>query len=337
MGLRTERKGAGMKETIWINLDPERIDLSTLERRFAGKYRLIARAIPGNAPELVLEQAKQADVVISILEKWDEEALKKVRGKVRMLQKYGMGLDNIDCAAAARCGIPVANVIGANSAAVAEVALMHILNISRHFTSAVSSVKSGRWQFTTGSELDGKTVGLLGLGHIARHLVRMLSGFRMEVLAYDPFVTQAPEGVTLVDSREELFRRSHIVSLHIPCTAETQGSIDRTCFALMPPGAALVNTCRGGVVNEEDLVQALRSGHLSAAGLDVLAQEPPRPDNPLVRMDNVFITPHLGAETFEAGRRSQEIMADNIEMFLERGELSSLVQNRAAFCVEKGA
>lgn len=204
-----------MKETIWINLDPERIDLSTLERRFAGKYRLIARAIPGNAPELVLEQAKQADVVISILEKWDEEALKKVRGKVRMLQKYGMGLDNIDCAAAARCGIPVANVIGANSAAVAEVALMHILNISRHFTSAVSSVKSGRWQFTTGSELDGKTVGLLGLGHIAHHLVRMLSGFRMEVLAYDPFVTQAPEGVTLVDSREELFRRSHIVSLHI--------------------------------------------------------------------------------------------------------------------------
>lgn len=105
----------------------------------------------------------------------------------------------------------------------------------------------------------------------------------------------------------------------------------------MPPGAALVNTCRAGVVNEEDLVQALRSGHLSAAGLDVLVQEPPRPDNPLVRMDNVFITPHIGAETFEAGRRSQEIMADNIEMFLERGELSSLVQNRAAFCVEKGA
>lgn len=323
-----------MNETIWVNLDPERIDLSTLERRFAGKYRLIARAIPGNAPEQVLEQAMQADVVISILEKWDEDAIKKVQGKVLMLQKYGMGLDNIDCDAAARCGIPVANVIGANSAAVAEVALLHILNISRRFTSSVSGVKGGNWLSTTGFELDSKTVGLLGLGHIARHLARMLSGFETEILAYDPFVPpeQVPEGITMVDSRDELFRRSHIVSLHIPCTAETQDSIDRSCFDLMQPGAALVNTCRGGVIHEDDLVQALRSGRLSAAGLDVMAQEPPQPDNPLLQMDNVFISSHIGAESFEAGRRSQEIMADNIEMFLERGELSPLVQNRAALC-----
>lgn len=328
-----------MNETIWVNLDPDRIDLTTLERRFAGKYRLIARAIPGNDPGQVLEQAMQADVVISILEKWDESALRNVRGKVRMLQKYGMGLDNIDCAAAARCGIPVANVIGANSASVAEVALLHILNVSRRFTSSVSGVKRGSWlSTTTGYELDGKTVGLLGLGHIARHLARMLSGFDTDVLAYDPFVTQeqAPKGVTLVDSREELFRRSHIVSLHIPCTAETQGSINRSCFDLMQPNAALVNTCRGGVINEDDLVQALRSGRLSAAGLDVLKEEPPRLDNPLMQMDNVFISSHMGAESFEAGRRTQEIMADNIEMFLERGELSPLVQNRNALCGGKG-
>lgn len=201
-----------MNETIWVNLDPDRIDLTTLERRFAGKYRLIARAIPGNDPGQVLEQAMQADVVISILEKWDESALRNVRGKVRMLQKYGMGL-----------------------------------------------------------------------GHIARHLARMLS-----------------------------------------------------CFDLMQPNAALVNTCRGGVINEDDLVQALRSGRLSAAGLDVLKEEPPRLDNPLMQMDNVFISSHMGAESFEAGRRTQEIMADNIEMFLERGELSPLVQNRNALCGGKG-
>lgn len=326
-----------MMETVWVNLDPERIDLSTLERRFAGKYRLIARAIPGNAPELVLEQAMQADVVISILEKWDQEALRKVRGRVRMLQKYGIGLDNIDCAAAARYGIPVANVVGANSAAVAEVALLHILNVSRRFTSSVSGVKGGVWQAAAGYELDGKTVGLLGLGNIARQLARMLSGFRVEILAYDPYTARAPEGVVLVDSREELFRRSDIVSLHIPCTEETRGSIDRSCFDLMKPGAALVNTCRGGVINEEDLAGALRSGRLAAAGLDVMTREPPAPDDPLMGLDNVFISPHIGAETFEAGRRSQEIMADNIELFLERGELSPLVQNRTGLCAGEGS
>ena len=125
-----------MKPVIWINLDPEKIDLTCLAERLGEKYRLIARAIPGNDPQEVKRQALEADVVISILEKWDAAQLAAVKGRVRLIQKYGMGLDNIDVEEASRLGIYVANVVGANSAAVAETALLHILNAGRKFTPA---------------------------------------------------------------------------------------------------------------------------------------------------------------------------------------------------------
>ena len=320
-----------MNETIWLNLDPTKVDVSYLAERFAGKYNFVARAIPGNDPHEVLEQALQADVVISILEKWDAAMLEKVKGKVRFIQKYGMGLDNIDVQAASQNGIPVANVIGANSAAVAEVALLHILNAGRRFVPCASGVKAHIWPSTiTGTELDGKVVGLLGFGHIARHLARMLSGFQVKIITYDPFVSEndVPQGVTLLRDRNELFAQSDILSLHIPCTDETRGSINKDCFTLMKPHSILINTCRGGVINEADLVQALSDGTLAAAGLDVLCNEPPRDDNPLLALDNVFITSHMGAESAEAGRRSQIIMADTIEAFLDKGEFSRFVRNR---------
>ena len=320
-----------MKPVIWINLDPEKIDLTCLAERLGEKYRLIARAIPGKDPQEVRRQALEADVVISILEKWDAAQLAAVKGRVRLIQKYGMGLDNIDVEEASRLGIYVANVVGANSAAVAETALLHILNAGRKFTPCVSGVKAGVWPSTiTGTELDGKIIGLLGCGNIARHLARMLSGFQVEILAYDPYVSQeqAPENVCMVQSREMLFAASDIISLHIPCTKETAGSINRECFRQMKKGVYLINTCRGGVINEEDLAEALRDGTVAAAGLDVLREEPPAPDNPLLKMDQVFVTSHMGAESAEAGYRSQMIMADTIERFLDKGELSRFVQNR---------
>lgn len=320
-----------MKQTIWINVDPVKVDLSYLEKQFSGKYDFVAKAIPGNRPDLVREQALSSDVVISTLEKWDEALLAEAEGKVKFIQKYGMGLDNIDLEAAARHHIPVANIIGANSASVAEVALLHILNAGRKFTPCVGGVKARVWPSTiTGTELDGKTVGLLGFGNIARNLARMLSGFRVQILTYDPYVKeeQLPEGVRSVGSREELFEQSDIVSLHIPSTPETAGSINRECFDRMKMGAYLINTCRGSVINEADLAEALKSGRIGAAGLDVLCDEPPMDDNPLLDMENVFITSHMGAETAEGGLRSQTIMAETIKAFLEKGELSQYVRNR---------
>lgn len=320
-----------MTTKVWVNLDPEKVDISVLKEQLKKiDCELLAEAVSGNDPDNVLAHALEADVVISILEQWDADLLARAAGKVRFIQKYGVGLDNIDLKAAGELGIPVANVPGGNSAAVAEVALLHILNCGRRFCSCVSGVKNNHWPATTtGMELDQKTVGIMGYGNIARHLVRMLKGFQVKILVYDAFVAEAAQGqeVTFVESPRELFAKSDIVSLHIPCTEETRGSINKELFDCMKDGAIFVNTCRGGVVKEEDLVEALNTGKIAAAGLDVLAEEPPRKDHPLMKMDNVFITSHMGAASFESEERSQRIMANAIGEFLQ-GKLPAGVRNR---------
>lgn len=316
-----------MKTRIWLNLDPTKVDVSHLYHRFEDMgCEFTAEAVEKGDREGMLAHAMNSEVIIATMEPYDEEIFSRIEGRVRFIQKYGTGLDTIDLAAASRHGIPVANVPGANAAAVAETALLHILNLGRKFVPCVTGVKKGIWPSTiTGSELDGKTVGLLGYGKVARHLARMLSGFDVRILAYDPFVEKDPEGrVELVESREELFRGSDIVSLHIPCTAETAGTINRDLFCLMKKGSFLVNTCRGGVVNERDLVQALRDGTIAAAGLDVLVDEPPKEDNELMKMDNVFISSHMGAASLESELRSQIFIADNIEKFLKDGKPDSI-------------
>lgn len=306
---------------IWVNHDPERVDLSYLFDHFSGKYEVIAKAVP-NDPAQYVPLAQQADVVIGGLETWNAETLQAVRGKVKMIQKFGMGVDNIDLRAAADNGILVANILGANSAAVAEIAFLHILNVGRRFVNCVNTVKGGVWTLAPqGTELDGKTVGLLGFGNIARHLARMLSGFQVKLLAYDPYAPNPADfpNVEFVTEQSELFVRSDIVSLHIPCTPETAGSINKAVFDMMKPGAYLVNTCRGAVINEADLADALRSGKIAAAGLDVLCSEPPCWDNPLLSMDNVYVTSHMGAESGEAILRSQIVMAEAIDTFFAGG------------------
>lgn len=306
---------------IWINIDPDRVNLSYLFEHFSGKCEIVAKAVP-NDPEQYLPLAQQADVVISGLETWNAQTLSAVRGKVSMIQKFGMGVDNIDLRAAAENGILVANILGANSAAVAEIALLHILNLGRHFVNCVDTVKSGSWTLAPqGAELDGKVVGLLGFGNIARHLARMISGFQVKLLAYDPYAPNPADypNVEFVSTQEELFARSDIVSLHIPCTEETKGSINKAVFDIMKQGAYLINTCRGAVINEADLVEALQSGKIAGAGLDVLCSEPPAWDNPLLSMDNVFITSHMGAESGEAILRSQVVMAEAIDTFFAGG------------------
>lgn len=306
---------------IWINHDPTRVDLSYLFEHFSGKCEVVAKAVP-NDPALYVPLAQQADVIIGGMESWNGQTLAQMRGKVKMIQKFGMGIDNIDLKAAADNGILVANILGANSAAVAEIALLHILNLGRRFVNCVNAVKGGSWPLAPqGLELDGKTVGLLGFGNIARHLARMLSGFHVKLLAYDLYLPDPADypNVEFVATKEELFSRSDIVSLHIPCTPETKGSINKAVFDIMKQGACLVNTCRGAVINEPDLAEALRSGKLSAAGLDVLCSEPPERDNPLLSMENVYITSHMGAESKEAILRSQIIMAEAIDTFLAGG------------------
>lgn len=318
-----------MREKIWLNLDPKKVDVTYLYERFGKmKCEFTAHALDSNDPSELIRQAKKADIIIATMEKYGKDVLKELAGKVKFIHKYGTGLDTISVDAATGYGIAVANVPGANAAAVAETALIHILNAGRKFAPCIEGVKRGIWPSTiTGTELDGKTVGLLGYGRIARNLARMLNGFRVKILAFDTFVQETTEEkVEFVSSREELFSRSDIISLHIPYNESTKQSINKDLFCLMKKGAYLINTCRGGVINEKDLAEALKSGQIGAAGLDVLADEPPKRDNELLKMENVYISSHMGAASLESEYRSQVIIADNIEKFL-KGEIPEDVKN----------
>ncbi len=321
-----------MSTKIWMNLDEEKVDVTYLDKRFSDKgYEFIKKAIPHGDEETTIQMAEQVDVVISSWEPWNERTLQAVKGKVKYIIRYGAGLDNIDLKEAGKAGIPVGNVPGANAAAVAETALLHILNVGRRFAHCTEGCRKGIWPSTiTGNELDGKTVGLLGFGNIGKQLVRMMKGFDVHVLVYDPYLSKEDVekyGVEVVEDMDEVFRKSDIVSMHIPLNDETQGLVNMDKFKIMKPTAYFINTCRGGVVNEDDLVQALEEGLIQGAGLDVLCEEPPRKDHPLLKMDNVFVTSHMGAASLESEHRSQVIIADCIDDFVQ-GNMPYNVKNK---------
>lgn len=168
-----------MKTKVWLNLDPQKVDVSYLYKKFDEiGCDFEAEAIPDNNPELLIKKVKDVDIVIATMEPWNETTLGAVKGKVKFIQKYGTGVDSVDLKAAGKNGIPVANIPGANAPAVAEVAMMHILNLGRRFTNCVEGCREGIWPSTiTGNELDGKIVGLAGYGRVAKNLARMISGF----------------------------------------------------------------------------------------------------------------------------------------------------------------
>lgn len=320
-----------MKKTIWLNLDENKVDVTYLDKRFQESgYEFLKVPITPGDEEKTIEMGKKADVVISTWEPWNDHTIPAVKDKVKYIIRYGAGLDNINIPEATKAGIPVGNVPGANAAAVAETALLHILNAGRRFSYCVEGVKKGIWPSTiTGNELDGKVVGLLGFGNIGKQLVRMMKGFDIKVIVYDAYLQDKDSqkwGVTFVDSPETIFRESDIVSLHIPLTEETKGSIDMGKFKQMKKTAYLINTCRGGVIREEDLIEALEKKIIAGAGLDVLVEEPPSKDNPLLKMENVFITSHMGAASLESENRSQVIIADCIEEFFN-GKIPYNVKN----------
>lgn len=320
-----------MRKKVWINLDPTVVDVSYLDKRLReGGFDIIYKVIHAEDEKGTIELANKVDAVISVFEQWNERTLPAVGNKLRLIQRYGAGIDNINIKVATEVGIPIANVPGANSAAVAEIALLHILNLGRRFYSCIEDCIKGIWPCTiTGNELDKKTVGLLGFGNIARHLVRMMSGFDVNVIVYDPYIKPELDGYYLeaVNSMEELFSRSDIVSLHIPLNEETRGIVNKKLINLMKPTAYLVNTCRGAIINEQDLIEALQEAKIRGAGLDVLSIEPPDVNNALFSMDNVFITSHMGAESAESGYRSQKIMAETLETFFA-GKMPYNVKNK---------
>ena len=239
--------------------------------------------------------------------------------RLKVVSKHGVGVDNVDVSAATRAGVIVTNTPGANQVAVAEMAVALIMALTRKLAYHDSVVKSGGWSRIIGTELEGKTVGLVGLGRIGKEVVLRLKGFQVKFLAYDVYQDNAfaaEHGVRFVEL-DELLSESDIVTLHAVLTADTQCFINEKELALMKPGAYLVNTARGGLIDEQALYRALSENRLAGAGLDVFADEPPT-NSPLLQLgDKVLLAPHLGAQTTETVLRMGRMAAENIVQVLK--------------------
>jgi phosphoglycerate dehydrogenase-like enzyme len=222
-------------------------------------------------------------------------------GRLRVIARYGVGVDNVDLEAARARGIVVTNTPGANAASVAELTLALVLALLRHVPDAVAATRRGEWPRLTGRVLAGKTVGLLGLGAVGRLVAHRLAGFDCRILAHDPAIAPgaAPPGVTLA-SADQVIAEADVLSLHLPVTPATRRMVDAAFLARMKPRALLVNTARGELVDEEALAAAVRGGHLAGVALDVFGTEPPGAGHPLLELPQVIATPHCGAHTDDA-------------------------------------
>lgn len=222
---------------------------------------------------------------------------------LKVISKHGVGVGNIDVAAATARGIPVYVTPGANAQSVAELTLGLMLAAARRIPALDRALHAGRWtRAQDGVQLAGRRLGLVGFGQIGQRVAQVALALGMEVHAFDPAL-RGPSpvaGVALAESLDALLPLSDVLSLHIPLNAHTRNLIDARRLALLPAGAVLVNTARGEVVDELALVAALQSGALSAAGLDTMAQEPLPADSPLAQLDNVVLTPHVGGSTAAA-------------------------------------
>ncbi len=248
---------------------------------------------------------------------------------LKVVGRAGTGLDNVDIPACNKRGIVVMNTPGGNTNSAAEHTIAMLMALSRHIPQATASMKAGKWEKKKflGREVAGKTLGIVGIGRIGSIVARLAQGLKMKVLAYDPHIrTDVAEklGVELVDL-DELLARADYVSVHTPLTPDTRGLLNKDLFARMKDGALLINCARGGIVNEEDLYEALKSGKLSGAALDVFEKEPTTGDHPLMSLENFICTPHLGASTREAQENVALAVARQISDYLLKGEVRNAV------------
>jgi len=272
---------------------------STLEKAVGEViYNPLAR--PLGSSEL-LPLVKEADGCIAGLDQIDSSVI-EAADRLQVIARYGVGVDRVDVEAASRKGIVVANTPGANSVAVAELAIALMLALGRRICQADQATRSGEWPRYSGVGLRGKTVGLVGFGAIGREVASRVKAFGCRVVVADPCVGSdcaGTYGVQLVPL-EELLALSDFVSLHASLNPSTSGMVDRPFLMGMKQGAFIVNTARGELIDEEALREALEKGRLAGAALDCFRKEPPAPDHPLLRLPQVIATPHTGSHTDEA-------------------------------------
>ncbi|MBN2123220.1 MAG: phosphoglycerate dehydrogenase [Deltaproteobacteria bacterium] len=300
VGIRIFRETPGIEVDVRTGLGPE--DL---------------KAVIGDCQGLVIrsETRVTADII---------EAARNLK----VIGKAGIGLENVDIAAASRRGIVVMNTPEANTITTAEHAIAMMMALSRNIPRATISLKEGRWEKDAlqGREVYNKTLGLIGAGHVGRVVADRAKGLKMKVVAYDPYIK--PETLEKLDvepvSLEELLERADYVTIHAPRTEETVNMINRESLGRMKKGAMLINCARGGIVNEEDLYHALASGHLAGAALDVFNREPPG-EHPLMGIPNFICTPHLGASTREARDNVAVDVANQVVAYLLHGTVKNAI------------
>lgn len=248
---------------------------------------------------------------------------------LRVVGRAGIGVDNVDVEAATRRGIVVMNTPGGNNVTTAEHAITLMLALARNIPQANASLKSGQWQREkfTGSEICNKVLGVIGLGNIGAIVAERALGLKMRVLAYDPFVSPETAAKMRVElaTLADLYARSDFITVHTPLTKETRGLIAAPAFAKMKKGVRLVNCARGGIIDEAALCQAIADGIVAGAALDVFVEEPPAADHPLLQLDQVICTPHLGAATDEAQINVAIAIAEQVADFLTQGVIQNAV------------
>lgn len=257
--------------------------------------------------------------VIAGLEPYPRALLEKCKD-LKIISRYGVGYDKVDVDAARELGICVSITPGANEDSVADLAFALMLGSARHVAFSDQTLRAGKEKRPVGTEMWRKTLGVVGTGRIGKGVIRRAKGFDMEVLCYDVYPDEAfarEVGARYV-TLEQLLRASDYISLHTPFTEETRNLISAEELAMMKPSAVLVNTARGGIVDEEALYQALKNGHIAAAALDAMVFEPPC-DSPLLTLDNFIATSHLGATTYDAVHKMSMMAAENLVQLLETG------------------
>jgi len=243
--------------------------------------------------------------------------------QLEVIGRAGIGVDNIDVAKATELGVVVLNTPNANATTTAELAMAHLFSLSRNLPQADRSVRAGEWKRSDymGSEISGKKLGIVGYGTIGRLVAERARALKMQVYAHDPFVTAEAFTADQVQPLDidELVRQCDYISLHCPANDKTRNIISRERIQTMKKGSRLINCARGGLVDEDALFEALQSGHLAGAALDVFSAEPPL-DSPLLTLPNIVFTPHLGASTREAQSAAGTEIAQQVARYLQTGE-----------------
>ena len=309
---------------ILITEDVWGLEFESLGRQFPIRYEPEL----WRSPEKIRDALKNAQAIVVRNRTIVDGAIMDAGKHLRVISRAGVGLDNIDVEAANARGIAVSAALGINAVSVAEHVVGLALSLLRQTVSLNAQLKEGKWDRIPGIELHGKTWGFLGFGATARATAKLLRGFELSCLAYDPYVQfneiEVHEWNIALTDLDEVITKSDVISIHLPNNAQTQKLVNSRLIARMKPGVYLINVGRGEVINEDDLITALKSGVIGGAGLDVRAKEPPS-KSALDTFPNVILTPHIAGITRESQTAITSVLAQDILRALTGQQLIAAV------------